>query len=357
MTMTEKFIEIHQIMMNYPGAIQDHLVSKPMPDPVYELPLYERQRPRPLRDWFLGSKASAYWETVTTSLYLTLNPVGRMLMVLALGGCVAFLTLDMILKKRQVQWWRLWKRKQGDAAAAWAGYDPVATRELYYQSMTYLTLATVVQSVSLQGFGPYSLRMGDILPNTLYSSMLSAVAIEAVSLRLRKSWQVLLTAVVLLTAATAGLYRLRDITYGGPRSSVPAWIHGKNLQPALGDTAVWSLDLPGKIEPYRYTVGEEDAAEQEMTSLVRASYSKALKVFADSTRYHAVLPTTGPNEDDVRNWQAEVQKAALKRLEKLEEEAKMKQKEEEEKKKKEEEEEERAENANKDDSKKQNKDI
>ena len=60
------------------------------------------------------------WDQVSgKAVYLTLNPLGRVLTLACMLGCIMFCVADTLLKKRQVNWLqvKLW----ANTGAAWAG--------------------------------------------------------------------------------------------------------------------------------------------------------------------------------------------------------------------------------------------
>lgn len=106
-------------MLAYPSTIQDQLASKKPADPLYQHYQHALQRPR-LGKWFFGKFGARLWDQVSgKAVYLTLNPLGRMLTLLSMLGCALFWVVDTLLKKRQVNWLqvKLW----ANTGAAWAG--------------------------------------------------------------------------------------------------------------------------------------------------------------------------------------------------------------------------------------------
>lgn len=119
MTTMEKIMEVHSLMLSYPSTIQDQLASKKPADPLYQHFQHQLQKPR-LGIWFTGKLGARLWDQVSgKAVYITLNPLGRMLTLFSILGCAIFWVVDTLLKKRQVNWLqvKLW----ANTGAAWAG--------------------------------------------------------------------------------------------------------------------------------------------------------------------------------------------------------------------------------------------
>ena len=68
------------------------------------------------------------------------------------------------------------------------------------------------------------------------------------------------------------------------------------------------VEMPGKVEPYRYHVGHEPQADEHIATMQRASFSKAFYEATGSFRFHKVESTPAPMETEVTGWQKEILK-------------------------------------------------
>ena len=203
-------------------------------------------------------------------------------------------------------------------------------------------MATILQVFTLRYMPTFSTHPGDILPNTLLSAGFVSIVIEAVTMRWARRYQVLLC-MILLGLSVHQFHRLSPVTYGDraltmqacQRMSRSAGIDCRRfLKANKGEMATVQIDVPGKSDTFKYTVGSEEDADASIASIRRASYSEALHSASGAERYHVIVSTPGPSHEDVKNWQMSVQQGAEERLRKQAEKAKQ----EEEKKKQEEEE-------------------
>lgn len=203
-------------------------------------------------------------------------------------------------------------------------------------------MATLLQVFTLRFMPTFSMHPGDILPNTLVSAGFVSIVIEAVTMRWARRYRVLLC-MFLIGLAAHQFYRISPVTYGDRaltvkecgRLSRNAGIDCQRfLKPNKGETASVQIDLPGKSETFKYTVGSENEADASIASMRRASYSETLHKASGAERYHTIVSTPGPSHQDIVDWQISIQRAAEERIKRQAE----KEQEEEEKKKMEQEE-------------------
>lgn len=71
------------------------------------------------------------------------------------------------------------------------------------------------------------------------------------------------------------------------------------------------IDLPGRVQAFRYVLGEEAKADQEIAKLQRAAFNKASLEAVGTARYHRIESTPAPTEDEVQLWREKVQEGAL----------------------------------------------
>lgn len=183
-------------------------------------------------------------------------------------------------------------------------------------------MGTLLQVFLLRFMPTFSMHPGDILPNTLLSAGFVSIVIEAVTMRWARRYRVLLC-MLLVGLAAHQFYRLSPVTYGDRALTVQecqrlprnAGIDCQRfLKSNKGETASVQIDMPGKTEPFKYTVGSEKDADASIASMRRASYSEALHDATGAERYHAIVSTPGPSHQDVKEWQMMIQKAAEERI-------------------------------------------
>lgn len=174
--------------------------------------------------------------------------------------------------------------------------------------------------------------MLDILPSTCFGAGLSSVVLEAITFRLQRRWR-LLTCVLVLTLATLSFWQLHDISYGTrpwPKSTCERRSCFLDLDcnrfpvqvTPLGEQSLYAarstptmamsyIDLPGRVQAFRYVLGEEAKADQEIAKLQRAAFNKASLEAVGTARYHRIESTPAPTEDEVQLWREKVQEGAL----------------------------------------------
>ena len=214
------------------------------------------------------------------------------------------------------------------------GYDPVATRELYCQSITFFCTASLIQALALYLMPSFNLKLTDSLPSVYFSAGLIAVILDAVTLRMGKKAQSYACLLVLLLSFY-GFSQLYPVSYGNyfwsqndcksvkgidfdcNRYPVQHVINdadgnndGKNEEQEQGSKerriSTVYVDMPGKAEPYRYHVGHEMQADHHIASIQYASFSKAYQEATGTERYHRIQSTPGPSESEVAGWQKEI---------------------------------------------------
>ncbi|KAI8146733.1 hypothetical protein BJV82DRAFT_395608 [Fennellomyces sp. T-0311] len=324
LTRLEIMKEAHEHMLAYPSVIHDRLVPSTAVDFEKQLKALKRQQAKPIA-WFLGTKAFRMWDQVAgRSIYLAMNPVVKAMTITTLCLCSIYLVLDSLLRKRQIKWPQVFKRKQ-------PATDASATRELYYQSITYFCTASLIQALALYLMPAFNLKLADSLPSAYFSACLIAVVIDAVTSRMGKKAQSY-ACVAVLVFASYGFLKLSPISYGSqfwsqndcksmkgidlecnryPETLMHTTQSGNERQVI---STVY-VDMPGKVEPYRYHVGHEPQADEHIATMQRASFSKAFYEATGSLRYHKVESTPAPSETDIAFWQGEIYKNGEERVE------------------------------------------
>ncbi|KAG2222094.1 hypothetical protein INT45_007980, partial [Circinella minor] len=341
MTRIEIMKELHQHMLNYQSVIYDQLAPSPPADPKYHLQLLKARKIKPM-NWFFGTAAYRLWDQVSgRSVYIAMNPAAKIMTFISLGIVVMYVALDMVLRKRQVKWPRPLSFEL--AGQKWTGYDPVATRELYCQSITFFCTASLIQALALYLMPSFNLKLTDSLPSAYFSAGLIAVVLDAVTLRMGKKAQSYACLLVLLLSFY-GFSQLYPVSYGNyfwskndcksvkginfdcNRYPVQQVINNKNNDSGVKDEgqeeaeedkerriSTVYVDMPGKAELYRYHIGHEIQADHHISAIQYASFSKAYQEATGVERYHRIQSTPGPSESEVAEWQNEIFSQAKKR--------------------------------------------
>ncbi|KAF7726244.1 hypothetical protein EC973_008954 [Apophysomyces ossiformis] len=326
-TTTEKLREIHKLMWNYPSSIYDRLAPKPSLDKLYQ-PSRDNLMLKPF-GYFLHRQCQRFWDDLTgRSVHMVFNPWAQLLMVSTSIAYMLYLCIETVLNKRHIKFpeWMTF-----DQGIQWVGYDIVAVRDLYRQSFEFLAVSSATQVIVLHFFPAHAWKMADVLHSAYYYGIgLTAVAIEAATFRLKRSWRLMAYGGILLVGLIS-FVRLIPLSFGSRTWSMAdcerANFFNMDCQrfpkrPVTDNQTLLTVyvEMPGKTHPFKYQAGGEAQADHHVALLKHATFQLEARKVSGSARFHRALSTPAITNPEIAAWQEEVISAAVERERKLAEE-------------------------------------
>lgn len=180
---------------------------------------------------------------------------------------------------------------------------------------------------------PHTVSMSDILPSIYYGISLSSVILEGmVSIMLpiyRRAlyYGLIMLALLLfsqqshLTYGTRPWHRTDCESFGIDMNCIHFPLYEHELKefveqsgetPNATDLTVY-FNVLGKTEPFRYTQGQENEAEQALELFKQTKYQQEAEQSTGIYRYHRVVPTPAITLQEAIDWSKSVHEKAIER--------------------------------------------
>ncbi|ORY96126.1 hypothetical protein BCR43DRAFT_547064 [Syncephalastrum racemosum] len=316
-SLLQKFKEVHSLMASHDTMIPDRMA------PTQTSPL----------QWFIScKKTQRLWDQVNgRAVYIMLNPATQVLKLSGISLCFVYLCLEILANKRQA------RSRILDAANN--------IKDLYAAPMLFFSTAAFVQAFGLQ-FTLAPSALIDVLPSSYYAAAFIAVLFEAITFHWNPKIRIC-TCVGILSISAIAFLKRAPFGYGHTaltkadcqtagfhmdcqRFPIPVSdIEILEGASAPSTMSIAYVELPGDVTPFRYPVGEEEQAVEQVATLQRAAYSKLASKIVGAERYHRAIHTPGPESEDIEKVQTQVREHALERYQKWLEAAEQKQRQEE----------------------------
>lgn len=323
-SLVQKLQEVHSLMASHDTAIPDRLA--PVKNKKGTQTGLHKNQGSPLQ-WFISNKKTQrLWDQVNgRAIYIVLNPATQALKLLCIALCVVYLCLESLASKRQMRF------QLRDAVSH--------IRDLYGAPLVFFSTAIFVQAFGLN-FTVAPSALIDVFPSSFYGATFIATFFEAATMRWSRRIRLFVCICILSIVAVAFWKRARfnyghlaltkaDCEVSGllmdcHRFPAPAPDEndlGKVSSATASTMSIAYVELPGDISPFRYTVGEEEQAVEQVATLQRAAYSKVASKITGAERYHQAIHTPGPENEEIEKVQTQVREHALERTQKWLEEA------------------------------------
>ncbi|CAO3693565.1 unnamed protein product [Rhizopus microsporus] len=325
MKFIEKFRETHKLMLKYPFVVYNRLeqgigLQDGLLNPKLENP------GTPMK-WFLKRKSSKLWYKLSGfSVHLVLNAAVQKFVTSAIVGYMGLLCLIKFLAKRQIKL---------PTQLSWlniAGTE-ITANQVYKNSISLLSSAVASHVIMLRLIPPHTVSMSDILPSIYYGTSLSSVILEGmVSTMLPIYRRALYYGLIVLTLLLFS--QQSHLTYGTRpwhrtdcessgidincihfplyEHELKEFVEQSGETPNATDLTVY-FNILGKTEPFRYTQGQENEAEQALELLKQTKYQQEAERSTGIYRYHRVVPTPAITLQEAIDWSKSVHEKAIER--------------------------------------------